>query len=132
MLHAGAQLSSYISTREDLPFEMRFGVSKRLQYLPLKFFVDFHKLNEPADGIVDKFKSFTAGGEFTFSNKFRVRLGFDNEKRTELKVGNYAGLAGFSLGLGFSVKDYLFNYSFSSLGQIGGWHRLGVSFNIEN
>lgn len=131
MLHAGKQLSSYIATKEKLPFEIRFGVTKRLQYLPLKFYVDFHKLSDPADSFTDKFKSFTVGGEISFNKNLRVRVGFDNEKRSELKVGNYAGLAGFNVGLGFTVKDYLFNYSFSSLGQIGSWHRLGLSLNFE-
>jgi len=47
-----------------------------------------------------------------------------------LKIGNFAGLAGFAIGLGITVKDYQFNYAFSSMGQIGAMHRIGVTTNF--
>lgn len=127
----GSQLSSYIETTENLPFEMAIGVSKKLQYLPLRFFVDFRKLNESQESFFSRFKSFTVGGEFTLSKVVKLRLGFDAEKRRELKIGSFAGLAGFNVGLGFNVKEYHVGYAYSSFGEIGALHRFGVSTTLE-
>ncbi len=126
----GTQLSKYISSKEELPLDISLGVSKKLLHLPLRFFVDFHKLNENQNKIFNRLKNFSAGGEFTLSKVLKLRAGFDNEKRTELKIGNFAGLAGFAVGLGITIKDYQFSYAFSSMGQIGALHRIGLNTNF--
>jgi hypothetical protein len=126
VLNLGSQMSQYIETKEDLPLDIVFGVSKKLEHLPLKISLDFHKLNE--DG--DRFKTFSAGAEFNLSRVLTLRLGYDNEKRTEYKIGSFAGLSGFSIGFGALVSGYQFNYGFSSMGEIGGLHRIGISTKI--
>jgi len=130
ILNIGSQISQYIDTKEDLPLDVAFGVSKKLEHLPLRLSVDFHKLNEKQDNFGDRFKTFSVGAEVTLSRVLTVRLGYNNEKRTELKIGSFAGLAGFNLGVGALISRYQFNYGFSSMGAIGGIHRIGVSTNI--
>jgi len=61
----------------------------------------------------------------------RIRFGYDNQERKDLKIGSTAGLAGVSLGFGFIVKKYNVDYSYSSLGSIGGLHRFGISTNLD-
>lgn len=126
----GSQLSSYYSTKESLPTDITIGVSKRLEYLPLRLSLDFHRLNEQRDNFTDKFKAFTIGAEFTLSKVFRLRFGYDNEKRSELKVGSFAGIAGFNAGIGAVISNYRFDYGFSSLGPIGELHRISISTNL--
>ncbi|MBS3946600.1 MAG: type IX secretion system protein PorQ [Melioribacter sp.] len=130
VLNLGGQLTSYIDTKEELPLDMRFGFSKQLENLPFRFFWSFNKLNEKQDNFIDRFKQITLGGEFKLGPSFRLRFGYDNEKRKELKIGTTAGLAGFSLGLGFNVSSYVVDYAFSSLGYIGSIHRFGISTNL--
>lgn len=128
ILNVGTQLHPYINAKEELPFDVVFGLSKKLQYLPLQFHIDFHKLNQDAGGsLTSRLKSFTFGAEFTLSKVLKLRFGYDNEKRTELKVGSFAGLAGFNFGIGFNVREYTFNYAYSSFGEIGALHRIGVN-----
>jgi hypothetical protein len=126
----GSQLSSYISTKENLPLDVNIGVAKKLSHLPLRLFIDFNRIQENSDGIVNRFKNFSIGGEFTLSKVFRLRAGYDNQKRKELKVGTFAGLAGFNIGLGVVIKEYIFNYAYSSMGQIGTLHRIGINTNL--
>ena len=130
VLNMGAQMDKYIDTKEDLPLDVVIGVSKKLEHLPLKVYLDFHKLNEDQDNFGDRFKAFSAGAEVTLSRVLTLRLGYNNEKRTELKIGSFAGLAGFNLGVGALISHYQFNYGFSSMGAIGGIHRIGVSTKI--
>ncbi|MGE5804238.1 MAG: type IX secretion system protein PorQ [Ignavibacteria bacterium] len=127
VLNLGSQLSSYADTKEELPLDIAFGLSKRLEHLPLRLSLDFHKLNEEREDFVQHFKAFTVGAEFSLSKVLRLRLGYDNEKRTELKVGSFAGIAGFNVGLGAIISDYNFDYGFSSWGAIGAIHRISVS-----
>ncbi len=130
ILNVGTQISSYYDVEEDLPLDFVIGISKRLEYLPLRLSLDFHKLNEERDDFFQKFKAFTVGAEFTLSKTLRLRFGYDNEKRTELKIGSFAGIAGFNAGLGAVISDYRFDYGFSSMGAIGELHRISVSTSL--
>jgi hypothetical protein len=130
VLNLGSQISSYYDTKEDLPLDIVVGGAVRLQNLPARISVDFHKLNEDRDDFVQRFKAFAVGVEFTLSPVFKLRFGYNNERRSELKIGTTSGIAGFNAGLGAKISDYLFDYGYSSLGLIGGWHRVGISTNL--
>ena len=131
LMHGGTQLSTYLGAKESLPVNVTVGVSKRLLYLPLKLYFDFHKLNDNVAKLGDRLNNFSFGGEFNLGKALRLRLGYDNEKRNDLKIGSYAGLAGFSVGVGIVVSSYNLNYAFSSLGQIPGLHRFGINTTLD-
>jgi hypothetical protein len=126
----GEQLSSYLSLKEPLPLDIAVGVSVIPKGLPLLLNVNFHKLNEAQENLGDRFKAFTIGGEFTLSKVLQARVGFDNEKRKDLKLAASPGLAGFSGGIGITVSDYKIDYSLSSLGEIGNSHRISISASL--
>ncbi len=126
ILNLGSQMSSYFDKQEDLPLDMRLGVYKKLEHTPFEFYFSFNKLNEKDD----RFSSITAGGEINLSKTISLRLGYDNEKRKELKLGTSAGLAGFHAGIGINVSDYKVDYAFSSLGSIGAMHRIGITTDL--
>jgi hypothetical protein len=127
ILNLGTQVTQYYSTKENLPLDVRIGFSKTLAHVPFTFFASLNKLNEDYDKFSDRFKQFTVGGEFKMSKVVKLRFGYDNEKRKELKVGSTAGLAGFNIGIGIFVKNYNVDYAFSSMGDIGALHRIGIS-----
>ncbi len=130
MSNAGGQLSSYNGVTEKLPFDVSVGVSKKMEHLPVKLFLDFHRLNEDQGDFVKRFEYFSFGTEFYLSKVLTLRLGYDNKKRKELKVGDFAGLAGFNAGLGVKIDRYFFDYAFSSYGEIGALHRIGISTEL--
>lgn len=130
VLNVGAELNPYENLREPLPFEVKLGISKKLEHLPLLINLNFHKLNDPQDNLLQHFTAFSLGGEFTLSDHLQLRLGYNNERRRELKIDDAAGLAGFSAGLGVKVAAYSFDYGFASFGKIGSVHRftIGTTF----
>lgn len=130
ILNAGTQLSSYYSTREDLPLDIVIGASKKMEHMPVKVSLDFHNLNDTQYQFASRFQFFTFGAEFYLSKAFRLRFGYDNQKRQELKIGNFSGLAGFNVGLGLTVSNYNFDYGFSSLGLVGAMHRVTISTHL--
>lgn len=130
ILHVGRQLSKYGETREDLPVDLKAGLALRPEHLPLLLNFSFNRLNEEETDFASRFRAFSIGGEFTLSDVVRARFGYDNEKRRDLKIGTSAGLAGFSLGAGFSIDRSIFDYAFNSLGKIGTLHRITVGTTL--
>ncbi|MGK9368819.1 type IX secretion system protein PorQ [Melioribacter sp. Ez-97] len=131
VLNIGSQLSTYAEIDEDLPLDVRVGVSKQLKNVPFRFYFSLNKLNENQESIADRLRNFTLGAEIKLGPSFILRFGYDSEKRKELKIGSSAGLAGFNLGFGFNVKNFTLDYGFSSMGFIGSIHRFGISTNLE-
>lgn len=125
ILNAGTQLSTYAGRSERLPLDVSVGVSKKLEHLPLTVMLNIHKLNEEQD-----LSTFSLGGEFSLSKALRARIGYNNELKRELKIGNSAKLAGFSAGVGLSIATYLVDYAYNSFGLVGDLHRvsIGTSF----
>lgn len=130
LLNAGFQMSEYVNTSEELPIDLRLAVSKKLEHLPLNIHFEFDNLTAYEENFFDRFLNLSIGGEFTFSDYVRFRLGYDNSERQDLKTGSSLGIAGFSLGLGFSfLQNYTFDYSFNSLGNVGSTHSLNLGYD---
>lgn len=123
----GTQLSTYMGVKEDLPLNLSIGVSKKLKRLPLRISLAFNKLNVKEDKVGDRLTKFAVGAELNLSKTITLRLGYDNEKRKDLKISTSTGLAGFNMGVGIVIKDYLIDYAFSSYGEIEAVHRIGIS-----
>jgi hypothetical protein len=128
LLNTGRQITTYGDTRESLPIDFKFGVSKVLEHLPLLLSVNFHHINEERNKTLEHLRGFTVGGEFTISDAVRLRLGYRNEMRRDLKIGTTIGLEGFAAGFGVHVRTYRFDYSFTSLGKIGAFHHITLSY----
>jgi hypothetical protein len=125
----GLQLDKYDQTTEKLPLDVRFGISKKLEHLPVRLSFSLSNLNQEQDKFIQRFKAFAIGGEFAFSESFTLRIGYSNEKRQDLKVGTSIGIAGFSAGFGFKVMDkYKFDYAFNSLGKVGSTHKFNLAY----
>ena len=130
VLNIGKQLKSYSGVHELLPLDVKFGITKRPEHLPVFLNIDFHRLNESGDKFIDRFSNITIGAEFLMSTSLRLRIGYNNKQRKELKTGTSAGLGGFSLGAGLVLKDYQIDYSYNSYGDFGGIQRFSLGINL--
>lgn len=130
VLNIGKQLKSYAGVNEMLPLDVKFGITKRPEHLPVFLNIDFHGLNDNVDNFFDRFSNITLGAEFLMSKSLRVRVGYNNKQRKELKTGTSAGLGGFSLGAGLVLKDYQIDYSYNSYGVFGGIQRFSLGINL--
>jgi hypothetical protein len=130
LLNIGTQINSYKDTKEPLPVDFKVGVTKRPEHLPVLLNLNFHKLTESQETFFQRFSNFTFGAEFIMSETVRLRVGYSNEKRRELKLGSSLGLAGFSLGGGIIYGEYLIDYSYNSYGEIGSLHRFSFGLSL--
>ena len=130
VLNIGKQLKSYAGVNELLPLDVKFGVTKRPEHLPVFLNLDFHQLNESGDKFFDRFSHFTFGAEFLMSKSLRLRVGYNNQMRKDLKTGSAAGLGGFSLGIGLDLGEYQIDYAYNAYGAFGGIQRFSLGINL--
>ncbi len=123
VFNLGKERAAFIKTKERLPLNFQFGVSKKLAHLPLMYSLALIKYQEED-------VRFRAGGEFTLSKGLLMRLGYDSV-RSDQKVGTDGDrFAGLSFGLGLTVDDYTLDYSLSSFGEVGSLNRLSFSMTF--
>lgn len=159
--NAGAQLSSYNNVREEVPFEMQLGLSKRLAHLPFRFSVIFTNLqrwnvlyddpnavddntlfgnNTPVERsktsiyFDNLFRHFIFSGEFYIGKKenLRLRIAYNHAIKKELSVSTFRSLAGFSGGFGFKINRFRIDYGRSIFHLVGAINQLSISTDIDD
>lgn len=141
----GVQLKSFNGYNEPLPFEIKAGISKTLQHLPLTFSVLLTNLQKwdlsyeqetntdvlgetTEKSSLSKFaentmKHIVIGAELRPFKIIRLRLGYNYLRRQEMLIENKPGTVGWSWGLG--IKVYKFEVAYARSAQY-----LGPSFNF--
>lgn len=126
--NAGFILSNYTpNSNEKMPLYMRFGVSKRLEHLPLTILASLNDMTLRTESTGDIFKRFSFAGEFDISNAIKFRIGYDNGVNQSVKLEGERSLSGLSAGLGIHWKSFRLDYAYSTFGDLGAQNRLGIS-----
>jgi hypothetical protein len=152
----GKQISSFSSVKEYIPFEIQFGLSKKLEHLPFRYSIVLQHLNRYDISNDYSLNSFTnndtgeielqqesiaktllrhivIGGELNlFKENFFVRGGFDFQRRFDLTIDSYSGMVGFSFGIGINVSKVKFSYSRSSYHLSGNLNTFSINTNLSN
>lgn len=149
----GTQLSSYNGNNEPLPFDLQFGVSARLKYLPLRFFATANKLykwdiryDDPnitqSNSLIEEdtiaknyffdnlFRHFVFGTELYLGKALALQVGYNFLRKQELSLANTRSLVGFSFGFALNIKRVSVNYSLATLHQAGAAHHFGLNMRL--
>jgi len=149
----GVELSPYGNERGALPLDIQIGISRKLKYLPFRFSIIAHQLqqwsiryddpnrqddetifgeapSEPSafnQGVDNFFRHFIFNGEFLLGKTqgFKIRFGYNHLRRRELSLSNFRSLAGFSGGIGLRVKGFDIDYG------VGYYHLAGAGNHIS-
>ena len=154
----GTQISTYQSgTREDLPFEIQLGISKKLQHLPFRLSITAQHLQQwnllydnpnseentfflgeavttNSNDLVDNlFRHLIFSGEFLFGKAevVSLRFGYNHFLKQELSVNNLRSLAGFSGGLGVKIRRFRFSYGIGVYHIGGSTNHLSIATNLS-
>jgi len=131
----GYQITTYDGTQEEVPIEILFGASYKVENVPVRWYLTVDNLQkwnvaEPnpsnsttgIDGTVTQEKiSFldntmrhmVIGAEFFPEGLFNIRLGYNFRRAKELKLDGIRTFAGFSAGFGMQMRRIKLNYAFS-------------------
>lgn len=152
----GFGLSDYSESEEtEIPFEVQFGISKRLARSPLRFSLTFENLQQwdltyqdpnelnqidpltgeliiPEDpNFIDKLALHTVfGTEFLLGENMHLRLGYNYRRRRELKIEMRPGTAGFSWGFGLKINKFHLNYGRGTYVVGQGTNQLSISTRL--
>lgn len=132
--NVGFVAKNYTSSKSNLPFNVNAGFTVKPQHMPLKISVTAHHLqqfdilyDDPAlrnsssfvtDSVEYKaplggkiLRHFTIGGEFVLSPNFNLRMGYNFQRRRELRLEDKSGGAGFSFGFMVKTKKYKIDFA---------------------
>ncbi len=134
--NAGVVLRRYYpgATQAPLPFDVQLGTTFKPKFMPFRFSVTAHRLNQPdiafddpqlattidANGntitknvsFTDKVaRHFTFGTELVLAKALYIRLGYNHLVRQEMKLPDRAINAGFSLGFMLKLKPVQLGYA---------------------
>jgi len=130
----GYQFSPYDEKREDLPMEIAFGASYKLEDVPIKWHLTLNNLQKwnvavpnPSDNTTDlegntqssninffnnAIRHIVIGGELFPDKGFNIRFGYNFRRAAELRLiesRTFAGItAGFGLRMGRLKLDYAY------------------------
>ena len=149
----GYQIKAYYgSHREDLPNEILIGMSTKLQHAPFRFAVTYSHLEEfdltyeselnktddsfsksNKDSFSDKaFKHLILGTEFLPSKNFSIRLGYNFQRRMELKVDEKTSTVGFTWGFGVKVSRFHINFASAKYHLAGASNHFSISTRLSD
>ena len=153
----GYQFSTYdVGNRETLPAEIQAGISKRFKHVPLRFSLTGTNLqrpnltyNDPAkpeqsidpitgDTVINKIglgnkimRHAIFGAEFNISKAIAFRLGYNYQRRQELKVDTKLGTVGISWGLGIKIYKFSIAYARSAYHLAGSPNQVTLSAKLS-
>jgi len=136
----GFQVSSFANEKEELPFDLQVGITKRLAKAPFGFSLTaqhLHRLNIQYNDTVFNnenrlrspssfnriFNHFILATHIYLGQTLEATIGYNHLRRSELTVQNAPnGLTGFSAGLRLKFNKLQIVYARSS-------YQRGISFN---
>jgi len=140
-------LSYYPGNRESMPFEIAFGLSSRLAYVPLRwhltlqhietFDLGFENTNNLSSDInsdnlgYNILRHVVFGAELLLHKNISLLFGYNNRRRSEMIIEDRKSLVGFSCGFSFKVNRFNFNYSRTSNHFSSPINSFGVVTNLK-
>ncbi len=155
----GRQITQYHDgVRESLPFDLAFGVSKKLNNAPFQFSLVANNLHnfglsyespllmpdhfndDNERGFQDKASDFaddlmrhiTLGVEFMPLESFSFRAGYNYRRRQEMKVESRLSTVGFSWGFGIRISRFHLQYGRSNYHLAGAPNHISISTSLED
>ena len=147
----GTQITTYYdgADRESIPFDLQFGVSKKLLHAPFRFAAtmqhlqkwDLAKPVEDNSGTTTVYKEepFTKkfmrhmvlGVELLPSPNFTVRAGYNHQIRQELRLDEKMSTVGFSWGFGVRISRFQFSYGSGRYHLAGSSNLISVAIRLD-
>lgn len=150
-VNMGTQLKSYDEgNKEELPFDLQVGVSKRLLNAPIQFSLTFDHIHEwnlnysdstfnasvgvtPKDGFAQHLLEHMIFAAQAYASKYiEVTVGYNYLLRQELSLVTASnGLTGFSLGVGVLLPQFSFRYARTSYQNNNGYNQIGIDLPLH-
>lgn len=153
----GTQIKTY-AEYETLPFEIQLGFTQKLRYAPFSFSITAQHLEMPdmsSPKLIDENQNLTTneqstskrpmdkiadnvmrhlifGVEFTPLKAFYLRLGYNYQRRQELKIDDHPATVGFSWGFGLSLSRFQISFARATYHVAGSTTHFAVATDLSS
>lgn len=149
----GMQLTTYAGENETLPFEVNFGLSQKLEHVPIRWHLTFENLQKwpigrsnPARSVSDLEGNQTqekvgfgqqllrhtiVGAEIFPEKGFNLRLGYNFRRAEELRIADQRDFSGLSFGVGLKLNKLRFSYTHARYTSASNTSFLGLQIDLR-
>lgn len=150
----GTQITTYYNQaeHEPIPFNLQAGISTRLKHAPIILSLNMQHLTnwdlanpdeeeDTEDGKLffesnEKFgkqimRHLVMGAEILPSENFTLRVGYNYQRRQELKYDEKVSMVGFSAGFGIKIKRFRLDYGIAQYHLAGSSNLFSLAVNIN-
>lgn len=149
----GTQITTYAGLHESLPFEVSFGMSQRLENVPIRWHVTFENLQEwpiaspnPARTTSDLNGNQTSekigflgqvirhtivGAEIFPEGGFNIRLGYNFRRGEELRIVDQRNFSGLSAGISIKMNKMRFSYTHAKYTSAANSNFFGLQIDLQ-
>ncbi|MBN8588478.1 MAG: type IX secretion system protein PorQ [Rhodothermia bacterium] len=135
MLNVGKTLDNLGETADELPTDLRIGVSQKLKYMPFTLSVMAYNLleweQEQAITARRVLNHFSIGGEFRLGTAMNFRLGYNPLRNEMLRVRNRLDMAGLGVGFGIKIAQFRLDYGYNNWSSAGKLHQFTAQFRLK-
>jgi hypothetical protein len=154
----GLPITNYTDNqKEELPFELQFGISKKLGKAPLRFGLVLENMQKwnltyqnPADlkqidpltGEITEVKAPSFGKklllhtivntEILITKNFNLRFGYNYRRRQELKLNERPATSGITYGIGLRISKFHLSYGHSTFNLGAGNNHLSIAVKFAD
>lgn len=128
--NAGFQLTKFNGETNNLPLDVRLGANHQVKGLPLLVNFSFHHLANENQKILERFRNISLGGEISFGQYVKARIGYNSYIRSEIASEFNPRLAGITTGFGIVFDKLNFDYGFVNYSAGANQHRFTLNFDI--
>jgi hypothetical protein len=142
----GIQLSTYQGTKEDLPFDLQIGVTKKLAKAPLGFSLSAQQIHlwnltyqdtvfntennfsSSNSALHELFNHFVFATHVYLGNHIQLLVGYNRLRRSELNLGSSGnGLNGFSGGMVARFRKLHVQYARAYFQRSYAYNQIGIN-----
>ncbi len=145
----GVQIKAYAGEKEDLPFDLQIGITKRLARAPFGFSLTaqhVHRFNigynDPTfnndnggsspSSFTKIFNHFVLATHIYLGQNLEATIGYNQLRREELSIPNGSnGLSGFSAGLRIKFSKLQIFYARSTYQKGIGYNQIGITAQLN-
>ncbi|WP_203256808.1 type IX secretion system protein PorQ [Hyunsoonleella ulvae] len=149
----GSQITTYAGLNEPLPFEVGFGLSQRLEHVPIRWHVTLENLQDwpiarpnPARatsdlsgnqtqekvGFVGQLVRHTIlGAELFPEGGFNIRLGYNFRRSEELRIVDQRNFSGLSAGFSIKLNKMRFSYTHAKYTSAANSNFFGLQIDLQ-
>lgn len=140
-----------------LPLEVQGSASVKLKHAPFRFTLIAHHLNQwkigyfdpslkptidgltgdtiqpPSVSFIEQFgRHIGVNAELVTPGVLQIRIGFDFQRRQELKLEQRPGMSGLSFGLGLNFRKFHVDYGLMVFSRAGVYNTIGLSTKLSD